>query len=89
MQTKVCTTCGEEKVETEFNLNGSPTSRRNQCKACQKVYNAQRLQEKRKDPDFVEKEKKRVKDNYYRLYRNKNLIARKGEEKLDLEERIN
>jgi sarcosine oxidase delta subunit len=67
-----CTLCGEEKPETEFGFTGGPF-RRKQCKVCRSAYDRARLKEKRKDPEFVEKERARSNANYYRLYRNKKL----------------
>jgi len=66
---KKCFKCNIEKPLTEFYLhNKMADGRLNKCKECTKKDVAELLNYKMKDPDFLEKERARNRDKYYRLY---------------------
>lgn len=63
-----CTLCGEVKDCSEFYKNKlMPSGYANQCKKCVKSRAKKREEELRKNPEFVEIEKLRSKEKYYRL----------------------
>lgn len=65
---KICKECKIEKPLTEYYGNGSAT----ECKDCAKKRVKLRTEELKKNPEWVEKEKIRAREKYYRLgYREK------------------
>ncbi|MDQ5928849.1 MAG: hypothetical protein QG594_627, partial [Bacteroidota bacterium] len=58
---KKCKDCGTDKPEAEF------YGAQGECKSCTKERVRKREQELSKDPAWVEKERKRHRDKYYKL----------------------
>jgi len=68
MDTIVCTLCSVEKKLSEFYKNkGMPSGYANQCKECVKERAKKRDVRLRKNPKWVEAEKKRSREKYKRL----------------------
>ncbi len=65
---KVCKECGEEKYISQFYKHPqSADGLFGKCKSCCKYYTGSNYKEKSKDPEWVEKERKRSRDKYHRL----------------------
>jgi len=68
MKTKVCCHCKEEKPLSEFYVNKSKKDGyTHECKECIKARMRANYLKKSKDPAFIEKERARGRDKYYRL----------------------
>lgn len=70
---KKCINCGELKLTKEYYVHsGMADGHLNKCKTCVKAYNERREQENRNNIQWVEQERARHRDKYYRLnYRGK------------------
>ena len=69
---KKCKMCGLEKEFTEFYSHSiSKDGLLNICKSCAKILSNQRYQALSKDPEFLEKERKRLRERSRRLKRKK------------------
>jgi hypothetical protein len=67
---KKCTCCNQEKELSCYSKQSSlPDGLRNYCKECANIKEKLRQAELRKDPEWNEKEKKRGREKYYRLYK--------------------
>ena len=65
---KICFKCKTEKPYSEFYTHKAMTDGHSgKCKSCTISDAKKRLKEKMQDKDFVEKERKRGRDKYYRL----------------------
>ena len=72
--TKICFRCETSKEISEYYKHKqSSDGYLGKCKSCTKNDNLKNLQIKRKDPKWVEKERKRTRDKYHRLgYKKRN-----------------
>lgn len=65
---KKCIKCGKVLPFDDFyRHNAMADGHQNSCKSCVRIYSQKRLNEKLKDPLFVEKERDRHREKYYRL----------------------
>lgn len=73
MKTKICSKCDEKKSLKEFFKHPEMANGfLNKCKKCIKDEKHKYYLEKSKDPAWIENERKRCRDKYYRLgYKNK------------------
>ena len=68
MVTKTCVDCLKElPIDAFYKHKEMADGHLNKCKTCKKKYSADRELALRKDPKWVEKEKERARDKYYRL----------------------
>jgi hypothetical protein len=76
MNTKTCFKCNlEKKLEDFYKHPRMPDGRVNKCKECNKKDTRDNYQIKSKDISFIEKERERSKEKYYRLnYKEKQKI---------------
>lgn len=71
MKTKICFKCKEELALSEFYKHkGMADGTLNICKTCVKERTNKRLENLNENPEWVEKEKKRCREKYHRLYSN-------------------
>ena len=69
--TKVCFKCEIEQPITEFYKHSQMEDGHiNKCKTCTRKDTRERVEILRKNPEWVEKEKKRGREKYHRLYSN-------------------
>jgi hypothetical protein len=69
---KKCRICNIEKELNQFSAQKkSPDGIRNYCKDCANSIEKKRLSEKRKDPIWLENERKRGRDKHHRLYKDR------------------
>ena len=77
--TKACFKCGTvQPLSAYYKHKQMADGHLNKCKKCTKLDVRKREEDLKKDPEWVEKEKERARDKYYRLhYNEKSKIANK------------
>lgn len=71
---KICFICNVKKPLQSFYAHSQmKDGHLNKCKECTKTQEKSRFSIKRKNSDFIEKEKERSREKYYRLYRYKKI----------------